>query len=233
LASKTHSFLIPDSEIPRLKKLASIEAGKLQLLTGKLSAQPLTLERDNLSTWIAEEAGLDLALVQMVVPVLCRLAVVRRATDQSAEDLVRSVGAQLRTKGDPVWSEADASAWDEMVTNIATLIAPDSPVDFAAKALELRWEHEKVYCEARILTNARPIFDDKAGSVRAYVPFHILSIRYHESGKTVETAFAISSQQMKELQAQIERAVKKEHTLVEHLKTTGVPILDLGGDTNG
>ena len=96
----------------------------------------------------------------------------------------------------------------------------------ASKAMSLRQEHERVFCAARILTDARPVYgSDPKGRPRAAVITHTLKIAYHEGGPEVKEIYVVvDAADIKELKALLDRAESKSASLKALFDSMNVPV---------
>lgn len=98
----------------------------------------------------------------------------------------------------------------------------------AAKAGYILTQHERIFVGARILTDLRPIFhqnvSEKPG---AAVIIHMLKIMQRDNHKNYQDQyFALDSNDIRSLKALIDRALKKEESLRDAMKDSGVVILN-------
>lgn len=101
-------------------------------------------------------------------------------------------------------------------------------LDVAAKASVLFAEHEHVFCTARILTDARPVYGEVvAGPPKAFILTHSLKIEYHGAGGSLqEMHFRLGSGDLVLLRALIDRAEAKANSLREVLDSTHIKLID-------
>jgi hypothetical protein len=97
------------------------------------------------------------------------------------------------------------------------------PLEVLAKAYALQREHEKIFCDARIFTDLRPVFgartDDPA--IGAFVA-HTLKIVYHVAGGHRELYCALDAEDLAKLKAVVERAISKANSLARLLETKDI-----------
>ena len=89
-------------------------------------------------------------------------------------------------------------------------------------------EHAHVFCNARILSDIRPVFAESADSASAAVVIHNLQIGFHEGGTGPHKEFyvALDTGDLRKLKELIVRAEKKDIALQTMLKSSNVPYLD-------
>jgi hypothetical protein len=141
-----------------------------------------------------------------------------------AKDLVSSI-----RKGEkaPALKPADDD-WDALQRFLADLLSCEKSLGLSAKALEVLHEHQRFFCDARTLTDLRPIFgaNTDAGP-EAIVVTHILRLTYHEDEELKEFHLALAPADLRELKAVIERAEKKAASLRPVVDRMGIPRLEL------
>ncbi len=83
-------------------------------------------------------------------------------------------------------------------------------LDVASKALSLQHEHEHVYCNARILTDARPVYGPNPNAApQAAVVTHTLKLMYHKGDQLREIYIALDGEDIKQLRTLLDRAESK------------------------
>lgn len=97
------------------------------------------------------------------------------------------------------------------------------PLGAKIKARTLLREYERILCDARVLTDMRPVF----GSNPAEPPtgagiLHTLRIRYHEGTDMKEFFVILDDDDVEDLRQSLERAKLKAESLQSVLKAAGV-----------
>jgi hypothetical protein len=114
----------------------------------------------------------------------------------------------------------------EFKSRIIELLSNDS-LNLSAKASLVRIEQPKVFCDAKILTDMRPIFRQPNAKPIGSVINHTLKIEYHEDGDHREFYVALDAQDLSKLKGVLERAETKAGSLRSFLKEGDLP--DLNG----
>lgn len=99
-------------------------------------------------------------------------------------------------------------------------------LNIAAKAVVLLGEHERLFCSARIVTDARPIYGKKVSEPPdAMIITHILKIDYHAvGGSLAEFYIGLGTNDIKELRGVLDRAEEKAGSLQTAL--AGIKFID-------
>jgi hypothetical protein len=111
---------------------------------------------------------------------------------------------------------------------LAGLLAADSFNILSVKAKELQLQAERLFCEARVLTDIRPVFGDKPGDApTAMVIIHTLKIVFHEALTHEEFYVALDAEDIASLKRTLERAEEKARSLKALLDTNGLRSINL------
>ena len=232
MASGPVRFSVPESEVPNIKAVAQASADVLQELANALGAEKPALDDRILSASLAERTGLALDVVAPVVSTLCRLAFVQRKLDLSTDVFLQALATSLRELGTEQWSSNDAELLSERQENIARLLAPDGAIAGGAKAADLLFEQQMVFCKARTLTDMRPVFDEQAQRVQGFLPFHTLALTVHEGTEMREIHMAMDFRDLVRLRKQLERAEQKEKVLRQNFTEAGLLVIQTGAESD-
>lgn len=120
------------------------------------------------------------------------------------------------------WESLSAGELSVFRNQLVELLSQEGSLGITSKANEIKREHEKYFCEARILTDLRPVFKrDLKGGPAAFLVAHTLRITYHDNDELKEMFFGVDSDDLEELERLIARAKSKEQALVESVRATG------------
>lgn len=147
---------------------------------------------------------------------------VRAYTEISLDKFISDICEVLRKDGElkeneePQFRERLMRALDVQALNIA------------AKAFTLHTEYEHLFCEARILTDARPVYGENVSeSPKAMIITHTLKIYYHETaGRPNEIYIGLGSNDIKTLRTILDRAEEKARSLQNAFETSKIPFID-------
>jgi hypothetical protein len=125
------------------------------------------------------------------------------------EDFVSDIIESLRAR--PEWSSLDEPQFRKRLERLFNIEA----LHVAAKAVLLQFEYERRFHEARILTDARPVFgDDIKVPPKAAILTHTLRLSYHDSSEDIKEIYiAMDSIDVSVLSEVLRRAQQKETTL--------------------
>ena len=99
-----------------------------------------------------------------------------------------------------------------------------------ARAVDIQTEHSKVFHDARIFSDVRPIFgEDPSVTPEGAVINEILKIEFFEVGGLGEIYLALDRADLLRLEQLVQRALAKTDTLRGVLETSGLKYFELGG----
>jgi len=104
------------------------------------------------------------------------------------------------------------------------LLLNASSFALVTKAIDLATEDERTFCQARIITDLRPVFGPRVeDGPQAMVVVHLLKLAFHEQGGDHgEFYVALDTSELGELKQVIERAELKAKSLPSALKNVSV-----------
>lgn len=121
--------------------------------------------------------------------------------------------------------------WAKFRKLLMVAMSLNETVGAAAKAGPVLTEHERIFEDARILTDIRPIFHpDVSEKPNAAVLVHMLRITSRDIlGNRRAQYVALDSNDVRFMKQIMDRAIKKEETLKGAMKSSGVNIIEPKG----
>jgi hypothetical protein len=119
--------------------------------------------------------------------------------------------------------------WVQASTRLRSVLSLPNTVGLSAKALSVISESERTYCNARIISDLRPIFRaDDVSKVSASVVMHSLRIAFHKlpSNETENFFTTLVTEDLLNLKEVIDRAIAKDEALRGVASTSNIPALD-------
>lgn len=114
---------------------------------------------------------------------------------------------------------------DEYARKLLTLLNANS-FAVVTKAIDLATEDERTFCQARILTDLRPVFGENVqDGPKAMVVVHLLKLDFHQQGNARdhgEFYVSLNAAELNELKQVIERAEAKAKSLSPFLKDVSI-----------
>ncbi len=108
---------------------------------------------------------------------------------------------------------------------LARLLQVES-IRLATKAYGLRYDHERWFCDVKMITDLRPVFSDVHQKPTSMIVGHTLKLGYHEYGEHKEFYIALDGSDVAALKKALERAEDKESSLRTLIADTGLKEFD-------
>jgi hypothetical protein len=215
------SLRIPESDYPGLAALLSLKEEPMNELLSALADAPDVSDANELAEIISTKAKtIPLDIAKIVARVIISLSYGRVLLDYTASAFAKAVCDAMEETGLEMLKLGTERAKFE--NNLVKILSIDS-LNASIKAQAVLHEYEHIICNARVLTDLRPVFG--SGSVDVPVGMgivHTLRIRYHESESVKEFFVAMDGEELQELREILERAGKKEKSLKSILEKAGI-----------
>lgn len=220
------SLKIPDRYKPGLVILAQLPDDPYRELLSAVQRAPKSFSNiRELVSWLSPEikgvGSEDLSKVVNSISSLYRLASRRRvAIPKLAIDVLE--GAQEGINGFKVAEGVD------FIGRLTALLEQEAFDLVSFKARELQGESERTLCEARVLTDVRPIFGEKIeDSPTGMIITHTLKLVYHEMTGHKELYVALDDDDIASLTKILQRAGDKARSLRALLTAKDLHPVDL------
>src|SRR5258708_22774066 len=176
-----------------------------------LNALVLELERSPSSPSIANVSPDD---IRQAVDALNTMYTIRAFNEVPTEEFIDDVCEALREYGE--LKAAEEPRFHERLTRLLDI----ESLSIAAKGAALQSEHEHLFCSARVLTDARPVYGKSVTHPPvAMIITHELKLSYHEGpgGRVREFYIGLHSGDIVALQEHLQRAEDKAKSLLTAL----------------
>ena len=204
---------IPKSDRAGLAILRDMPDSALNTLLLEVGRSPATVPTvPNLPPSDAEKA----------MDALNTMYTIRAFSEVSTEEFIADVCEALRE-----YNELKPSEEPVFRERLARLLDIEA-FSIAAKAASLQSEHEHLFCSARVLTDARPVYGKNASDPPvAMIISHVLKLSYHEAaGRLREFYIGLGSNDMAELREVLKRADTKAKSLRDALGPSKIKFID-------
>jgi transcriptional regulator of aromatic amino acid metabolism len=127
-------------------------------------------------------------------------------------------------------AEKSNEEWAKLRKFFLSALSRERTLGTAAKAGPVQTDHDRIFCGARILTDLRPIYHREISEKpSAATVVHMLKITHRDHyGKRYDSYFALDSNDLALIKNVVERAEKKEETLRNVMKDSGITVLGAG-----
>lgn len=217
---------IPPAHRAALARLLTLPEATTTALVTALQATSPSLLIGTVARRLATDLAIPVDDMSEILFMLASMYLTSRSALQTQEDFPAVVIASARELDE--FKPIDVE-WPRAQKLLSDLLACDRSLGITAKALGVTSEYEKTFWRARILTDMRPIFGEKVEEPpAAAVIVHTLRITYHTpQANNHPSAFYLSldTKDLRELQAEITRALAKEQTITKTLSGIHLPVL--------
>ncbi len=120
---------------------------------------------------------------------------------------------------------------NQFQARLQTILELDAGIRVAAKAMSLLVDHNKVFREAQIFTDVRPVFTDaKPTALAGAVIIHTLKIEYGEADEDRSVYLALDTADISKLRRVLDRADEKATSLKEFLHRGNLQYVEVPED---
>jgi hypothetical protein len=217
-------FQIPKEDIPAIKTLKSMPNGSVEALIKALKSVSPTADTDEIAKSITEQVpSIPRAELEGVLDTLYGLYYIRELSGVQRETFLKDFIEGLQSEPELA---VDNKGLHKLRLKFEKLLGIDA-FRLLSKAKRLQRDGERLYCEAKIISDIRPVFGAKATArpIGAVVT-HTLRLGYHEEGDHKEFFVVLDGVDLERFAATIHRAQLKDGTLRSLLGETRLP--DLG-----
>lgn len=223
-ASFLASLKIPDRYRQGVLLLAKMPDEAFNELLSALTKAPerMTTIRE-LSIWVGPEAShTSKSDVAKILDALTSLYRLQKRVGFPVSKIARDAADDVH--------ECDQDLRDRLQGRLAQVLVFETLSVASAKARELQTDRDKIFCDAKILTDIRPIFGEAVGETpEAAIIVHTIKLGFHDSGSAShkEIYIALDAGDISTLKKILERAEQKEKVLGSMLSLASVKQIEL------
>lgn len=210
---------LPKAIRPVLVEIATLNDETFSSILEALRRMPALVNAKDIDAFCAAEASV-LPLLVEVTRAASSLAGGKISTELSTPDFLDEV---IKAAADIPNIQGDAGL-AKLHTRLAQLIAIPA-IAVGAKASSVEYDRERLLLSTRILTDARPVFDDdEVGAPLTTLIIHTLKIEYHEDSSQNSFFVSLDGDDLIKLKTHVERALSKAAALKAVLQTAGLSV---------
>lgn len=215
---------IPERHRNGVVKLLKLSEDSFSQIISALEGVGPKLFPDNLSSqMISKIKGVSPEDVSEIITAIMSLSDHRMHDDSPAEELAEQVVQAAIEAKLPIQSDKERTVFKDRLIKFFEL----NTLFVSAKALGILLSNENIFCNARILTDIRPVFGaDPTVAPTAVVMVHMLDLGYHKNGELKHLHIAMDSIDIDTLREVLHRAEMKAESLKPLMKKAGVEFLD-------
>jgi hypothetical protein len=222
------ALTVPPLQVAHIKKFLELPDEKLAGFLGALSKAGPQFNVADLASEVSSHLELPSELVGGIVGVLGSLYLTKNAEDIPTGPFIDQIVFSALKKAGTFSAENADSEWERLRKFLSSALSLEKTLGTAAKAGHILTQHERIFANARILTDIRPIFHQNVtDKPEAALIIHMLRMTQRDSqGRLLDQYFALDSNDIRKIKVLIDRAIKKEETLKKLMKSANVSVLD-------
>ncbi|MFM9846625.1 MAG: hypothetical protein ACKVP3_05640 [Hyphomicrobiaceae bacterium] len=176
---------------------------------------------------VAQTAIGDADGAEAIVRLAISLAAFTNRSGIAAKDVVLAMEAGLAKRSD--WESR--AGIDQHLGAIAELVGNEA-IGLAAKAIELSYDHDRIFSSARVITDVRTVLDEPRETPRGAIITHSLKISYLENNRPVEITIAVDADDLQAIIKCCSDGQKKTEAVKKLIHGVPAENIFVAGDEN-
>jgi hypothetical protein len=221
------ALTIPKSSYAAFQHLIRFDAHEFEAFLDALSKAEPSLDQDNFWKHVAAQlGGADKSVIKTIVQEIFDMhdAISHADSKEIAAFVGEIAEAAFFAKSEQFpFEEGDKKILKDRLIRI---FEGRKGLNITMKAMGVLTDQDHLFLHARIMTDVRPVFNERGDSVDAAVIVHNLRIHYSVDSDHKDIYFAMDTNDIQSLRAALDRADVKAKCLQGLLKTSGVSYLD-------
>jgi hypothetical protein len=218
---------IPDRYQLGLSKIKQLSNEMVDSLVRVLSTAPRTSKYSVLKSHVLLNIkGIEPDDIEEIVLSLYSLYLARTDEEMPVGKYVSQLSRAMCASGrkDLIVSPEEKPSFDEKLIKLLSI----DPVLIISKSDILKREFERTFCDARIISDVRPVFSKPEERPITALVTHSLKIEFHgPEGRHDEFYIVLDDDDLAKLKKLIERATVKSASLKALLRESGTPEIDV------
>jgi hypothetical protein len=218
---------VPEQHFDHIKKLLELPDEKISEFLKALAGAGPRFNVYDLATEVSKRAAVPRGLTQGLLVMLGSLYITRDSKAAALETFVDEEFAAALKSSKVLPAKKTQQEWARLRKFLLTALSLDDTLGTSAKAGQVMTDHERIFVDARVLTDVRPIFHlDVSEKPNAAVIIHMLRITQSDKDRNrTSLCFALDSNDIRSLKTLLDRAIQKEETLKKVMESSSLNIL--------
>jgi hypothetical protein len=202
---------LPRTQQPALARFIALPPEARERLIARLQTSSPVFRADKLAEQIGPELSIDADELTRILRMFASMYSARLSNNVSAAEFAKSV-MQAAVETGRKDLQIPGEQRNEIEASIAAVLDSEAFL-VTAKAANIAGEFERIFNQARILTDLRPIFNDPSKKPVAALVVHTLRIAYEDVNGLSEFFVSVHSKDIEKLIETLQRAIEKERAL--------------------
>ena len=220
-------FTIPESAYEPIRNLVALDQQDFEAFISGLSSASPSISTFALSRHISARCPkVPLSLIASIVSQIMAMEYLKQESEMDAHEFAVAIAASALAAASEEFefNESDAGILESRLTKI---FESDRILELNTKAVAILTDHDNLFLSAKILTDARPVFNNEGSELEAMAVVHMLRIHFEHNNSHEDFFAALDVADLRGLKQIIERAEKKAEVLKRTFKTANVPYIDI------
>jgi hypothetical protein len=208
---------IPNEDAKALAAIQALPAASVDKLIALLGAAPPVSNNEEMAKYVGKQGSpAPYGQLFQIIQALYTLYYIRELSGVTADKFLEDLMEGIRNVPELKASEKEIRA---LQSRLEKLLSIDT-FKTISKAARLQRDGERLYCEAKILSDIRPVFGaDPTVRPAGAVLTHTFKVAYHEGRDHREFHIVLDSDDLRALSDVVRRAQAKDKTLRDLLKS--------------
>lgn len=217
---------IPEEHVDGLIKIQSLDDNQVnELEAGLLEAPPVMWAKQLTKLLVGKVSTIPEEDLSEILEILIGMSLASYRLDLPTSEFVKLI-VEAMEQGQNERLKFVRNEREQFSNSLTKLLSVESLV-YPAKGFGILSDHERVFVDARTLTDVRPIFgSDTELSPKAAVIMHMLHVTYQRSGESENLYLAMDSNDVKLLVNKLQRSLSKAMNLEKMLNASGIICLN-------
>ena len=166
------------------------------------------------------------AIIEPIVEEIMTLEYLKQDSEMSPDEFAIAVSDSALAAASESFPFTAQDA-DVLKVRLTAIFNSDHILELNTKAISVVTDHDKLFLSAKIMTDARPIFNSDGSKLETIALVHMLRLHFEHNNKHEDAFFALDSNDLRNLRRVLDRAEKKAEVLKKAFKESSLSLLDL------
>lgn len=226
-------LLLPDEALEDLVIIVK-NASKLSQISQCISDFLFISNPNKIASIIAKKNILKEDTSSTIITSLIRFSRICRENDLDYKEFIIQLGNKfiefVENKKKEI--ENPSLIWEKSKIEIEKALSPNSPFYVLQKSVALAYANRDLLHDICLVTDIRPVFNDKATKIEKMVVTHLLMLEYFNGDTKKQLHLTIDENDIKKIQKLCNRAQQKASLIFNDFKNRDLAVSIIGGKDN-
>ena len=214
------NFYIPERFNPALARIASLRDEDIEQIRQALASAAPALKIQSVVAHVKASLPKQILGIEDIIQTLGSMNNARIGAEVPIEQFVRDIAPRRMVARKE--KAFDQAAFEQ---KLISLLSVES-LTLSAKASDVQHEYERLFISARIMTDARTVFNEAGTEAVGTMIVHNLNITYSQAEELKELFIALDDADIAKLRKVLDRADTKTTTLERLIERTDIPYFE-------